>query len=48
VPRQLADDRCLRIEEVDSVPPGMVVINLKPERVQEPETAFQEPVRKRR
>lgn len=48
LPPQLADDRLLRIEEVDTVPPGVVVINLKPERVQEPETAFVEPARKRR
>jgi hypothetical protein len=48
LPAQLADDRMLRIEAVDTVPPGVVVINLKPERVQEPETAFVEPTRKRR
>ena len=48
LPRQLADDSCLRIEVVDSVPAGMEVIELKPERVQEPETAFVEPARKRR
>ncbi len=46
--RQLADDPKLRIEVVDSVPAGMEVIELKPERVQEPETAFVEPARKRR
>jgi len=48
LPPQLADDRYLRIETVESAPPGVVVINLKPERVQEPETAFVEPTRKRR
>ncbi len=48
LPRQLADDPKLRIEVVDSVPAGMEVIDLKPERVQEPETAFVEPARKRR
>jgi hypothetical protein len=48
LPAQLADDRMLRIEAVDTAPPGVVVINLKPERVQEPETAFVEPARKRR
>jgi hypothetical protein len=48
LPAQLAEDRMLRIEAVDTVPPGVVVINLKPERVQEPETAFVEPTRKRR
>jgi len=46
---QLADDAHLRIEKVDSAPPDMEVIELlKPERVQEPETAFVEPARKRR
>jgi hypothetical protein len=48
LPAQLADDRLLRIEAVETVPPGVVVINLKPERVQEPETTFQETTRKRR
>ena len=49
LPPQLADDRHLRIEKVDSAPPDMEVIELlKPERVQEPETAFVEPARKRR
>ena len=49
LPPQLADDRYLRIEKVDSAPPDMEVIELlKPERVQEPETAFVEPARKRR
>ncbi|HEX5717030.1 MAG TPA: hypothetical protein VF179_12775 [Thermoanaerobaculia bacterium] len=44
LPPQLADDPKLRIEKVDSAPPDMEVIELlKPERVQEPETAFQEP-----
>ena len=28
LPAQLADDRMLRIEAVDTVPPGVVVINL--------------------
>ena len=49
LPPQLADDPKLRIEKVDSAPPDMEVIELlKPERVQEPETAFVEPARKRR
>jgi len=49
LPPQIADDRHLRIEKVDSAPPDMEVIELlKPERVQEPETAFQETTRKRR
>ena len=49
LPPQLADDRYLRIETVDSAPPDVEVIELlKPERVQEPETAFVEPARKRR
>ena len=49
LPPQIADDRHLRIEKVDSAPPDMEVIELlKPERVQEPETAFVEPARKRR
>ena len=48
-PSALADDPKLRIEKVDSAPPDMEVIELlKPERVQEPETAFVEPARKRR
>lgn len=41
LPPQLVDDRCLRIEEVDSAPPDSEVVALKPERVQEP--APQEP-----
>ena len=37
LPPQLADDRYLRIEKVDSAPPDVEVIELlKPERVQEP------------
>lgn len=49
LPPQLADDPKLRIEKVDSAPPDMEVIELlKAERVQEPETAFVEPARKRR
>lgn len=49
LPPQLADDPKLRIEKVDSAPPDMEVIELlKPERVQEPETGFVEPTRKRR
>ena len=49
LPPQLADNPHLRIEKVDSAPPDMEVIELlKPERVQEPETAFVEPARKRR
>ena len=48
LPPQLADDPKLRIEKVDSAPPDMEVIELlKPERVQEPETSFQETTRKR-
>ena len=47
LPPQLADDRMLRIEAVEAAPVGVVVIELKPERVQEPET-LQEPTRKRR
>ena len=36
LPPQLADDPKLRIEAVESAPAGVVVIELKPERVQHP------------
>ena len=39
LPPQLADDRYLRVETVDSAPDGVVVIELKPERVQDPAAA---------
>jgi hypothetical protein len=37
LPRVLTDDPHLRIEEVQSAPPGVAVTKLKAERVQEPE-----------
>ena len=37
LPTEIADDPCLRIEEVQSAPPGVSVTKLKAERVQEPE-----------
>ena len=39
LPSQLADDPHLRIETVEAAPSGMEVIELKPERVQEPTAA---------
>ena len=39
LPPQLADDPCLRIEALESEPSGMEVIELKPERIQEPTAA---------
>jgi len=36
LPPQLADDPNLRIEAVEAAPSGVAVIELKPERVQEP------------
>lgn len=44
LPPQLADDRCLHIETVDSAPSVVVVIDLKSERVQvqEPTVAADE------
>ena len=36
LPPQLADDPKLRIEAVETAPAGVVVIELKPERVQHP------------
>ena len=36
LPPQLADDPCLRIEAMDSEPTDGEVIDLKPERIQEP------------
>jgi hypothetical protein len=39
LPPELADDRHLRIEAVDTAPPGAEVIRLKAERVEEPEAA---------
>lgn len=39
LPPELTDDPCLRIEEVQSAPPGVSVTKLKAERVQEPEAA---------
>jgi len=37
LPPEIADDPCLRIEEVQSAPPGVEVTKLKAERVQDPE-----------
>jgi hypothetical protein len=42
LPPQLADDRYLHIETVDSAPSVVVVIDLKSERVQEPVAASDE------
>jgi hypothetical protein len=42
LPPQLADDRYLHIETVDSAPSVVVVIDLKSERVQEPTVASDE------
>jgi hypothetical protein len=39
LPPQLADDRYLQIEGVEAAPAGVAVIELKPERVQEPTAA---------
>ena len=39
LPPQLAKDTMLRIEGVEAAPLGMEVIDLKPERVQEPTAA---------
>ena len=39
LPPQLANDTLLRIEGVEAAPLGMEVIDLKPERVQEPTLA---------
>ena len=39
LPPELADDRHLKIETVETVPPGAEVIRLKAERVEEPESA---------
>src|SRR5215210_3029805 len=48
LPPQLADDRYLRIESVDSAPPDMEVIELlKPERVQDPTPASVPATRKK-
>jgi hypothetical protein len=44
LPPQLADDRCLHIEAVDSAPSVVVVIDLKSERVQEPTAAADEEI----
>ena|SRR5690349_3322776 len=44
LPPEIADDPCLRIEEVQSAPPGVEVTKLKAERVQDPEA--DEPVDK--
>jgi hypothetical protein len=43
LPSELADDPCLRIEEVQFAPPGAEVIKLKAERVQEPEAVVASP-----
>jgi hypothetical protein len=39
LPPELADDRHLKIEAVETIPPGAEVIRLKAERVEEPEAA---------
>jgi hypothetical protein len=44
LPPQLADDRYLHIEAVDSAPSVVVVIDLKSERVQEPTAASDEEI----
>ena len=36
LPPELANDNCLRIEPVDSAPPGVEVLKLKAERVEQP------------
>jgi hypothetical protein len=48
LPPQLADDPYLRIETVDSAPDGVVVIELKPERVQDPAPTAAAPATRKR
>jgi hypothetical protein len=36
LPPELANDNCLRIEPVDSAPPGVEVLKLKAERTEQP------------
>ncbi|HWM89787.1 MAG TPA: hypothetical protein VN493_03400 [Thermoanaerobaculia bacterium] len=48
LPPQLADDPCLRIQALESEPSGMEVIELKPERIQEPATASVAPPTRKR
>jgi hypothetical protein len=36
LPPELANDNCLRIEPVDSAPPGVEVLKLKAERIEQP------------
>jgi hypothetical protein len=48
LPPQLADDRYLHIETVDSAPSVVVVIDLKSERVQEPTAAVASAARSRK
>ena len=48
LPSQLADDPHLRIETVEAAPSGMAVIELKPERVQEPTAASVAPPTRKR
>lgn len=48
LPLVLTEDRCLRIEEVQSAPPGVAVTKLKAERVQDPEAAMAAPAGKKR
>lgn len=48
LPPQLADDPYLRIEPVDSAPDGVVVIELKPERVQDPISPSTTPTTRKR
>ena len=43
LPPQLADDPKLRIETVDTAPPGVEVLGLKAERVQDPAAAEELP-----
>jgi hypothetical protein len=48
LPPEIAGDPYLRIEEVQSAPPGEAVTRLKAERIQEPEAAAAAPPGKKR
>ena len=48
LPPQIANNPYLRIETVDSAPPDVVVIHLKPERVQDPVSAAAAPATRKR
>jgi hypothetical protein len=48
LPPQLTDDRYLQIEGVEAAPAGVAVIELKPERVQEPTAASVAPATRKR